>query len=374
MSLEHHHHLFFIMKSLKAYLLIPGLIAILLQGSFAKPAACQIALADGQRKTGFLALTNDKGVKFTYSENESGPGEQFTHAQILAVVFTDENDIMGPARHAYSRSNYEEAEAAFKAVATEYDNLWGISREKRGNFASEARFFQIDCLRRLGRFGEIGPAFDTNTGKSLENTLPEVYLPKLKLFKLWQEVAAENWDGLAAGLKEYEQPVPQDRAGLVPVPVFNAESPATLVQLAYMRGKVFAAKGDKENALRDFYRVITLDYGSDLILSQKAMDEALAIQAADEQLKENYAMKTEIHALARIYQEAYGKGQIGARFREFAIEPEMPEELRKQREAQMAAKEAEKAAAAAAADGNGDAPAPATPEDKKPDDKKPDGN
>tara|TARA_R110002096_G_scaffold147671_16_gene307685 strand:+ start:18631 stop:19674 length:1044 start_codon:yes stop_codon:yes gene_type:complete len=326
------------------------------QTSFAKPAACQIALADGGRKTGFIARTNDKGILFTYSENEKGPGEQYTHQQVLAVVFTDEGDIMGPARHAYSRSNYEEAETLFKSVAEEYDNLWGISRAQRGNFASEARYFQVDCLRRLGRYAEIAPALQTNTGKSLENSLAEVYLPKLKLFHMWEKLAGGDWDALAADLKTYEQEATGDKAKLVPVPVFEADSPALLVQLSYMRGKVFAAKDDKENALRDFYRAVTLDYGSDPVLSQKAMDEALAIQSTDPKLKESYPQQTEIHALARVYQEGYAKGDIDIQYREFTREPEMPEAIKKQLEAEKATEKA----------GEAKAPEAAPVEEKKP--------
>ncbi len=325
--------------------------------SEATSAACQIALADGSRKTGFIAQTNDKGIRFTYSENERGPGENYAHNQVLAVAFTDEGDIMGPARHAYSRSNFEEAEAAFKKVATDYDNLWGISREQRGNFASEARYFQIDCLRKLGRFAEIGPALETNTGKSLEAALAEVFLPKLKIFRMWQKVAAGDWDGLAASLEEYQEAPTGEQAALVPIPKFKVDSPATLVQLAYMRGKVFAAKGDKENALRDFYRVATIDYGSDPVLSQKAMEEALAIQSVDEGIKENYPQQTEIHALARVYQEGYGKGDIPVQYREFTREPEMPEALKLQLEAQKAEKQAG-VAEPAEADPAPEAPAP----------------
>lgn len=339
--------------------------ALFPQSSSAKSAACQIALADGGRKTGFIAQTNDKGIKFTYAENQSGPGEQYSHSQVIAVAFTDEGDLMGPARHDYSRSNYEEAEKAFKTIATDYDNLWGISREQMGNFASEARFFQIDCLRKLGRFDEIGQAMATNTGKSLERALPEVFLPKLKVFKMWQQLAASDWDALAASLKEYEEPVSADKASLLPLPAFKMDAPATLVQLSYMRGKVFAAKGDKENALRDFYRAITLNYGSDPILSQKAMAEALAIQAAEPKLKESYPQQTEIHGIARVYQEVYSKGDIDVQYREFTREPEMPEAQKKQLEAEEAAEKQKEAKAAPAEEKAPAADEKAPPADEK---------
>lgn len=301
-------------------------LALLLLGSaaFAKPAAVTLLKTDGMRMVGYIAITNDKGLRFVYTENDQA-GIDLTHDQVRAVSFTDEGDIMGPARHAYSRSNFEEAEQLFKAVAEEYEFLWGISRDKLGNFASEARFYQVECLRRLGRYAEMGPALETQTGKTLADTVNENLLPQLTYFDLWGNYASENWDGLAEGLKEFEQPLEGAAAELLSTPGFQKNEPSNLVQLSFMRGKLYASQDRTEDALREFYRAMILDYGADRILTKNAMESALRLQSKQEGLEESIPMKEEIHALAVMYSKGYNNGQAETWYNDFLKPVEKPE-------------------------------------------------
>jgi len=327
--------------------LLPGILP-------AKPAAATLLMQDGSRRVGYIGKTNDRGVLFQFTENPAEQGTGIPLTEIRAVSFTDEGEIMSPARFAYSRNQWEEAEKLFAGVAQEYGDLFGITRDKLGNFASEARFYQIDCLRRLGRYGEIGLSMDTPTGKNLDAVIPEVLLPKLELLKLWRLFADEKWSDLIAKIRTYEKPLEGEAVKLLGTPELQADSPATVVQLAYMRGKWFLQDGKREEALRDFYRVMTFAYGSDSVLTQNAMREAIAIQAAAPELKGSYPMQMEIHALATVIKDAYGKGEIDVRYRDFTKTPEMPEAMK----AQAAAAAQEKAAAATPAP---DAAKPAVP-------------
>lgn len=336
-----------------------GLLLLVLAATVAeaKPVAVTILKTDSSRLVGFIGNTNDKGIQFLYTENDRA-GLGVPHGEVKAVSFTDEGDIMGPARHAYGRANYEEAQQLFKAVADEYEFLWGITRDKLGNFASEARFFQIDCLRRLGRFAEMGVAMETKTGSTLEATIAEVYLPGIELFKLWGDFAGEKWEALAAGLKGYETSLEGKAAELLASPGFAPGDPTDLVQLAFMRGKYYEAQGNKEEALRDLYLAMTLNYGSDRNLTKLAMESALRIQAAEEGLKENRPMQEEIHALAVMYSKGYNNGQAETWYTEY-LKP-LPE-LEAKPEAAPAADPAdapEPAAAEPAADADAPAPKP----------------
>ena len=327
-----------------------------------EPVAVTLLKADGSRQIGFISATNDQGIKFAFTP-EDRSGVAMGHAEVRAVSFTDEGDIMGPARHAYSRGNYEEAEKLFAAIATKYEHLWGISREQRSNFASEARYYQIDSLRRLGRYSEIAKAMETRTGSTLERALKEVYLPNLALFHLWSAAAAENWEEVAKGLKEYEAPLEGKKAELLTAPSFNHKSPNVLVQLYYIRGKLFESQKRTQDALRDYYRSMTLDYGSDPVLTKNAMQAALDIQAADASEDDNYFEKSEIHSLAVLYRDGYNKGDVDTAYIKFTTPPQMPEEMKSKLDAQKAEQEkaaAEKAAAEKAA-------APADPAPKAPD-------
>ncbi|MFT5465633.1 MAG: hypothetical protein ACI8UO_000728 [Verrucomicrobiales bacterium] len=345
-------------------------LAFLLQGAaFAEPVAVTVLKTDDTRLVGFIGETNDKGIKFLYTPGDR-TGLGLPHAQVKAVSFTDEGDIMGPARHAYSRSQFVEAEQLFRAVADEYDFLWGISRAQFGNFASEARFYQIDCLRRIGRYSDMGAAIDTNTGKSLSNTITEALLPKLELFSLWGNYANEKWDELEAGLKAFETEPDERAAELLTTPGFKPAPPSETVQLAFMRGKLFASKeGRTEDALRDFYLTMTLDYGSDRVLTKLAMESALRLQAAEEGLDKSHHMKKEIHALAVIYSRGFNEGNAETWYNDF-LKP-VPDPKPKAGAAppaeEPAADPAEPAAADAPEPAAADAPDPAAPDAPAPD-------
>lgn len=331
------------LKAFSLILLLAGLTGSQPLWSQAKPAAVTILQLDaaGQnpiRRIGFIRDTNDKGILFANSQADPA-GIPLAHAQVKAVSFTDEGEIMSPARYAYSRQAFTEAEAAFKKIAEEYEYLWGITREQFGNFASESRFFQIDCLRRLGRYSEIAPALQTKTGLSMERSINAVYLPTLKLFNLWKLLAAQDWKGLQEGLKEYEAPADPKKAEYLSGISLKPAAPGVLVQLHYLRGKLYESQANKEEALREYYRCMTLSYGGDKLLTQDAMKAALAIHAADPALEHSYPLQTEINALAVLYKDIYNNGKIESAYSKWIQAPEMPEALKKQIEAQKAAEE-----------------------------------
>jgi len=319
------------MKIAPIFLPLFALAAVLPQVQ-AEPARVTILKSDGKRLIGYIQNTNDKGIQFSYNETDPNP-IGVPHTDIQAVSFDEESDIIGPARYAYTRQQFEQAEELFEKVANDYGYLWGIKREQLGNFASDARFYQIDCLRRMGDYSQIGAALATPTGKTLEDTVDETLVPTVKLFRMWESTAAKDWAKVEAGMKEYEQPLSGKKAELFKVPSFRDDlSPNTVAQLSYMRGLMYQAQDRKTDALNDFYRAATLDYGSERELTKEAMEHAIEIQAASETLKDSYVQKKDLRALAVIYRDAYNKGEIKSTWDEFTDEPEMPEAMKKQME------------------------------------------
>jgi len=321
----------------------------------ADPLAVTLLLEDGKRRIGYIANSNERALLFQATP-EGGQRTAIPYTQLRGVAFTDEGDIMGPARYAYSRSNYEEAAKLFAEVADEYSFIWGIGRDLLGNFACEARFFHIDCLRRLGRYSEIGDAMETKTGQALEDGIPEVLLPKLKIFRLWKHYADENWEALKSGLQTYEETLSGKKAELLRVPPFNDSDPAILVQLHFMRGKLFEAEEQKQDALNELYRAALLDYGSDHQVSEQSLQSALEIQTSDPGVAESQAKQMEIYAVATVFRDAYNQGDLPLRFQDYAKEPEALKKRRLEEEARLkeqaeaeAARAKEEAEAAAAA-------------------------
>ncbi len=325
---------------------VPILTLLALVGSLhlvsAEPVRVRLLKADGTRPIGYIHNSNDKGIQFSLTQQDPNP-VGLPHSDVKGVSFEEEGDIIGPAHYAYSRQQYEAAEQLYEKVADDYNFLWGIKREQLGNFASTARYFQIDCLRRLGRYGEIGDALNTDTGKSLEDTIAELHLPNLKLLRLWERVAAEDWDTVESKLNEYETPLAGKQAELFKVTSFRTDlAPSVVAQLSYMRAKLFEARNRKDDALLEYYSAMTLNYGSDAMLTRDAMNAALAIQSGSESLKDSYAEQKDIHSLATVYKNVYNKGEIETLYMEYLKEPAIPEAIKKQMEA--AEQEAEQTA------------------------------
>ncbi len=317
--------------------LVASLFVVLAGAEFARAerARARILMSDGSRKIGYVGDTNDKGMKFHLTDNPADRGQAFPHSAVRGVSFDEEGDIMQPGRAAYDRERYEEAEQLFRGVAEQYQNLWGIGRDQLGNFACEARFFQIDCLRRLGRYGDIAGAFDTPTGRNLENALPEVHLPALEILELWKHYGRGNWAELESGLQTYQAPLTGGAASLLRAPSFKEDlAPSVIVQLAYLRGQLFRQKENQAAALTDFYRAATIDFGADRILASEALREALKLQTADPAIEESYALQAETHAATRVYAEAYRSGDIELAFRDYLTPPEAPDGSQSEPEAE----------------------------------------
>lgn len=354
------------MKPTSLLLALVTLAVALPSTQAAEPARVTILKTDGKKMIGYIRNTNDKGIQFSYTEQDPQP-IGVPHTDIRAVSFDEEGDIIGPARYAYSRHQWEEAEKAFREVAEEYEYLWGIKREQLGNFASEARFFQIDCLRRLGYYSELGDALATQSGQSLESTIDEVHLPKLRLLQMWSHTAAEDWDTLEAALKDYEKPMVGKQAELFDVPLFKPDlPPSEIAQLSFMRGRMFEAREKSAQALDEYYAAMTMDYGEEKILTRDAMKSALYIQSKSPTLEKSYNEQKELHSLAVFYKEAYNDGEIDALYMEYLKAPEMPEAMKKQLEAaeQKKAEEAAKAKATEEAAASTEAKPEEKPKDK----------
>lgn len=299
----------------------------------AKPVAVTILMADGKRRIGFVADSNDRGLLFQATDEPGAPGEPIPFSGMRGVAFTEESDIMGQAQYAYSRLNYEDAARQFAEIAKEYENVAAIPRQLLGNFACEARYYHIDCLRRLGRYAEIPEAMKTRTGLALENGIPEVLLPSLKIFRLWGHLAVQDWDALAKGLAPYEKPLSAKEAEFLVGNPFTNNDPGELVQLYFMRAKMLQAKQQLPEALDDFFRAALLDYGADRGLAQQALEAIITIQAAQPEPADQEAKLTQLHAPAVVLQNVYRKGELPIRFQDFAQETETLKKRRLEGEA-----------------------------------------
>ncbi|NOY00507.1 MAG: hypothetical protein GXP30_12340 [Verrucomicrobia bacterium] len=325
-------------------------------GSSADAAAAKVTMlmTDGSRQTGFIQDSNGKQILFAYTPQQKG--SPINRSTIKTITFQEEANLMGRGRNAFKLGAYEPAAQIFGKVATDYSGVAALDR----NFASEARFFQMESLRRLGKYDELGALLETKSGKSIAKTQDKLLGDQVQLMKMWAAFSGSKWDVVKAGLKFYEVPQVGD-AKMLPAPVFKKMSRSTMIQLSYIRGKMYEQEKKVELALEDYYRAFTITYGNQPTLANEAMLSAMAIEAADPKVKELQSKQWQLEGLAYYYKNGVGAGEIPAEYTQYAVLPDIPV-------GPVVPKPEEKK------EGEGDAKAPEAGDKKAPDTKKaPDG-
>jgi tetratricopeptide (TPR) repeat protein len=276
-----------------------------------------ILKTDGQRETGFIQDSNDKAILFAYTEQTKG--QVVDRSVIKSIFYQEETSLMGRGRQAFALGAYEPAAEIFGKIATDYEGIWALP----DNFASEARFFQMESLRRLGKYEELGALLETKSGKSIAATQDKFFGEQVQLMKMWAAYAASKWDVVKAGLQFYEVPQVGD-AKMLPAPVFKKMPKPTMIQLAFIRGKMYEQEKKLEHALEDYYRAFTITYGNEPALAKQAMLAALAIEAADPKMKELQSKQWQLEGLAYYFKNAVGRGEIPAEYSKYAVIPNIP--------------------------------------------------
>ncbi|MFK5923747.1 MAG: hypothetical protein QM496_16335 [Verrucomicrobiota bacterium] len=316
-------------------------------------AAAKVTMmkTDGNRETGFIQDSNNKQILFAYTAQ--GKGTAINRTAVKTIFFQEESNLMGRGRQAFTQGAYDAAAKIFGKVATDYE---GISALK-DNFASEARFFQMESLRRLGKYEELGALLATKSGKTISTTQDKLFAEKVQLMKMWAAFSANKWDVVKAGLKFYEVPQVGD-AKMLPAPVFKKMPKPTMIQLSFIRGKMYEQEKKLGLALEDYYRAFTITYGNSPALANEAMLAALAIEAADPKLKELKGKLWQMQGLAYYYKNGVGGGEIPAEYAAYAVLPDIPvvqaaevkKEEKEKKEGEDAAKTANAVADKKAAD------------------------
>lgn len=288
-------------------------------GGTVRAAATKVTLTktDGSTDTGFIQDSNTQAILFSYTPTQRG--QAIKRSLLKNIAFQEERTLMGPARREFSLGNYEAAAKAFGKVATDYEGISFLDR----NFASQARFFQLESLRRLGKYDELAALLETKSGKTIKTTQDKMLGEQLNLFTMWAAFAGSKWDVVKAGLKFYEVPQVGD-AKMLPAPVFKKMSKPTMIQLSYIRGKMYEQEKKLEHALEDYYRAFTITYGNEAALTNEAMLAAMAIEAADPKIKDLLSKQWQMQGLAYYYKNGVGGGEIPAEYSQYAVLPDIP--------------------------------------------------
>ncbi len=301
-----------------------------------------IMLTNGARPQGVIKGSNAQGIMFATGSAQQAkliPYSQIKGEGIEKLIRIGvRGEALGNARALFVAGKYRDAAVEFGKVSDAYAILLAIPQ----NFAVEARFFQIESLRRAGAFPEIGPLLETPAGKAIPTLLGKSYQRPHVFHKLWALYGEQKMDELKKALEVYQLPV-TGAAKLLREPNFQRDLPTSeLVQIAFLRAKLYAAANEKQKALDDYYRVFTLTYGNDSFLAKQAMGAAMVIQK--DALGEN-PDKMALHqmqSIAFLFSKNYGA--MPASFKEFAVRPDLPRIVAPKKKEEKKAEEKPKAA------------------------------
>lgn len=330
-----------------------------LRAQDAQDLRVQITFNDDRRQIGILLASNEQGVSFALQRGATPTN--LPYSNLKAVEFPDAAQYMQAARAAYVSGDWEMAEAGMAQVADAFPQ----GAFAPNSFVTEARFYQMDSLRKLGRYGDIGRLFTTPSGKALEFALNDVFDQEVAMLRLWAFYGAGNIEALGTELDAYLKPQLGDAKMLPDAQFADGKPEYDLAQLAFLRGKVHQAADRTPQALNDYYRAFTLTQGNQTVLAKEAMNAAMAIQAAEAEGTDKPSKLWAIQSLAYVFKNAFNQGNIDAALVDYAVKPDLPDAL-----APAAAKKADAPPAAAAAKADADkkpapAPAPAPPADGK---------
>ncbi|MBP6784649.1 MAG: hypothetical protein KA152_12725 [Verrucomicrobiales bacterium] len=285
-----------------------------------------LGLVEGGNPQGYIQNANDQGILFATAPG--GPGQLVTYDKIRGegldklIRFEERNEVLGTPRALFAAGRYDEAAAAFGKVVADYAIILAAPQ----NFASEALFYQIESIKRSGKYTLLADLVKLPAAVTITTKLVDTYKRPFEFQKLWALLGANDMAGLKAALEAYQEPVTGE-AKLLKTPNFKKLPSSELAQIAYLRAKVYDSEGLKEKSLEDYYRAFTLGHGSDVLLAKLAMGAAMVIQKEDPKIaKENRLALTQMQSIAYLYSKRFGKDTMPADFQAFAVRPVIPKE------------------------------------------------
>lgn len=289
-----------------------------------------LGLTQGGNPQGFIQNSNDQGIIFATAPGGAGqlmPYERLRGEGLDKLIrYEERTEVLGTPRALFAAGQYDEATAAFGKVARDYAILYSAPQ----NFASEALFYQMESIKRAGKYSLLADLVKLPGAATISTKLVDSYKRPFEFIKLWALFGANDTVALKEALAIYQEPV-TGQADLLPSPNFKKLPSREISQLAFLRAKVYESEGAKDKALEDYYRTFTLANGNDVLLSKLAMGAAMQIQKEDPRLAAgDTAALTQMQSIAYLFSQRFGKDIMPAEFQEFAVRPSLPKSAPKE--------------------------------------------
>jgi len=283
-----------------------------------------LGLVEGGNPQGYIQNSNNQGILFATASG--GPGQLVAYDRIRGegleklIRYEERSEVLGTPRALFAAGQYDEAAAAFGKVAQDFAILYSAPQ----NFATEALFYQMESIKRAGKYSLLADLVKLPAAATINTKLVDAYKRPFEFTKLWAFFGGNDVAGLKAALEAYQEPL-TGQAKLLKSPNFKQLPSNEIAQLSFLRAKVYESEGAKDKALEDYYRTFTLANGNDILLSKLAMGAAMLIQKEDPLLAAgNNAALTQMQSIAYVFSKRFGKDTMPADYQAFAVRPVMP--------------------------------------------------
>lgn len=259
----------------------------------AKPVQCEIVLKNRSQPVAGWLVRADEGRIYLSTSQAGTNARTYVRDSIEAIRFV-EPATWGDAESAYAKGDFQEAAAIFGAISNDYKEFASIV----DNYGSLAVFKELECYRKAGDYQKL----EQRSPLLKEESLSERYHAQLGLFVAWGTLSdlkdSADLDRLDRLMNDYRG---------------NVLTNDQMAQVGYLSGVANEKKGRITEALSDYHRAFTFDYGADQEMAQLAMSAALKLYAADPEIDENRPLLEEAHGLGAIYTLTFGELPTEAR-------------------------------------------------------------
>jgi hypothetical protein len=184
------------MKINPALIVAAGLIAAGPAAGRASAALAPVDLAfpDGTRQDAWVEVASAVAIRYK-DKPEAGASKDLLISQLASLFFYEPSDF-SEAMALFKGRKYTEAVVKFEACAAAYKETHGAP----GNYSSLARYYAMECQRKLGNLDQLAKMRDGFDKTRLAREADRV---QFDLYQLWETLAKPTWDRLDDEAKQW---------------------------------------------------------------------------------------------------------------------------------------------------------------------------
>lgn len=315
----------------------------------AKPVAVTLTFNTDREVPGYLTKADETNLYI--SQYETGQqASPYPRSSIKGISWREPEDWTA-AMDLWNSRDYVKAGTAFGQAMEDYQGL-AILEDSIG---ARAVFYHMECLRRSGRYQAMMAPYL----RVQRVNLSAGYKDQIRLFQGWSHLVSKKWKPLSLMMKDYEVkeeeipgindytiapnelPLQQSMNihHMAQVAFLRANSTEKLAEglaadLAQLDPNVEANRADREalsaqiavmrsQALTDYSRAFTINYGAERGLALRSMLSALRLLKSEPNYAESFSMKKEAHGIATLFNVLSG-GKLPAAMKPMLTAPVEP--------------------------------------------------